>query len=75
VVFLLVSTPLTRLNNWTEFKKFLMKALSAISYGLTLMIDVAGVSLPEVLATLSGRISLNSSTTPTTSYASPVLIN
>ena len=51
-------------DNSIASKKCLMKDLSAICYGLTLMIAAAGVSLPEVLAIPSVKTSPSSSTMP-----------
>jgi len=46
-------------DNLIECKKCLMRVRFVICYGLILMIVVGGVFLPEVLATVLAKISLN----------------
>ncbi len=75
VVFLRQSTHLTKLDNWTVFKKCLKKALCAICSGLILTIDAVGAFLHVVLATVLDKIYQNSLTTQTALHASLVLIN
>jgi len=64
-----------RFANWIACRKYLMKDLSAISYGLIQMIGAVGVSLPEELGTPSARIFLSNSTTRTDSNLFLELIN
>lgn len=65
VVFLLASTPSTKSEPLTESKKFLTKVQFVISFGQTLMIDVDGAFLQEVLDTHLDKTSLSSSTMQT----------
>ena len=61
-----LSIHLIRSASSIAFRRLLTRVPSVISSGLTLMTDVVGVSLQEVLATLSARTSQNSSITPIT---------
>ena len=61
VVFLLASIPSTKLDNWTEFKKYRTKVQCVIFCGQTLMTDADGVSHQEVLDTHLAKILQNSS--------------
>jgi hypothetical protein len=71
----LVSIPLTRLDSLTESRRLLMKGQSAIFSGPILMTDVVGVSVQEVLVTLSAKTSQSNSITQTTSQESQELIS
>jgi len=62
--YLPVSTPLNKLSNSTESKKYLTKAPSVICFGLILMTGAVGVYLPEELAIPSDRTYLSNLTTP-----------
>ena len=66
VDFLHPSIPSIKLTNLIESWKCQLKDQFAISCGLTQMIDVVGVSLQEVLVTLSDKISVNSLIIPMT---------
>jgi len=70
-----VLTPSIKLDSLIEFRRCPRKVPCATCSGLTPMIDVAGVSRPEVQATVSARIFLSSSTTQITSPESPVPIS
>jgi len=56
-----------KLTSLIESWKCQLKDLFVISFGLTQMTDVVGVSLQEVQGTLLDKISVNSSITPTIS--------
>jgi len=64
VDFLHPSILLIKLTNLIESWKCQLKDLFVISFGLTQMIDAVGVSLQEVQATLSDKISVSSSIIP-----------
>jgi len=65
VVFLHPLILSIKLTNLIESWKCQLKDLFVISFGPTQMIDVVGVSLQEVQATLSDKISVSSSIIPT----------
>jgi hypothetical protein len=75
VVFHLLLILLTKFVSLIEFKKSRMRVQFVISYGLTLMIVVAGVSLQEEQVTHSDKISRSSSIMPTDLNLFHVLIS